>query len=200
MFVVGLTGGIGSGKSTVDSCFQNLGVNIVDADELSREVVSSGAPALNKIAEHFGSDILTSNGTLDREKLRGIVFSDADARSWLENLLHPLIAQLIQERIAATESDYCILTSPLLLETEQYKLADRVLVIDVSEQTQLSRTLQRDGSSEETIKSIIASQMKREKRLQKADDVLDNEGNLDSIESRVKSLHTNYLEYSKKCL
>ncbi len=198
MFVVGLTGGIGSGKSTVDSYFKKLGVNIVDADRLSREVVDPGLPALDTIAEHFGTDILADDGSLNREKLRGIVFSDSDARFWLESLLHPLIAQLIQQRIAETESEYCILSSPLLLETDQHKLVDRILVIDVSEQTQLHRTLNRDDSSEETIRSIIASQTSREKRLQIADDVIDNEGDMNSLESRVLALHSDYLRYSKK--
>jgi dephospho-CoA kinase len=198
VFVVGLTGGIGSGKSTVDSCFRSLGVNIVDADLLSREVVNPGSPALTEITNHFGDDLLMDDGSLDRAQLRTIVFSDTESKDWLENLLHPLIAQLIKERIAASKPPYCILSSPLLLETTQHKLVNRVLVVDVSKQTQLERTLQRDNSSEATIRSIISSQMSRKERLQKADDVLDNEGNIDSLKSRIEALHSRYLELSKK--
>ena len=169
MFVVGLTGGIGSGKSTVTRCFQNFGVCTVDADDLSREVVQPGSKALDEVARHFGSKILQKNGTLDRSQLRQIVFTNPTEKAWLEELLHPLIADLIQIRLTACGSAYCLLASPLLLETDQHKFVDRVLVVDVSEETQFTRTFNRDGGDPMTIRAIIASQTERNMRLRRAD-------------------------------
>ncbi|CAE7733928.1 MAG: dephospho-CoA kinase [Gammaproteobacteria bacterium] len=196
MFVVGLTGGIGSGKTTVANLFADLGVDLVDADELSRVAVEPGTDALAAIAEKFGKEILTPQGSLARSELRKIVFADAEKRQWLEELLHPIIGELIVKRIAQCRSPYCLLVSPLLLETSQSRLVDRILVIDLSESSQLERTMQRDGSDRETIEAIIASQMKREQRLLAADDVLDNESDRDSLAQRVASLHQKYLELS----
>ena len=197
-FVVGLTGGIGSGKSTAATQFRALGIEVIDADSLSREVVNRGSPALAQIAGHFGKNILNSLGELDRASLREIVFSDNSAKVWLEQLLHPLIADLMQLRLANSKSDYCILESPLLLETRQHELVDRVLVVDVREETQLSRTLQRDNGETSTIQAIIASQMNRKDRLQKADDILDNEAEEDTIATKVARLHEQYLEMSNE--
>lgn len=196
MFVVGLTGGIGSGKTTVANLFADLGVDLVDADELSRVAVEPGSDALAAIAEKFGKEILTPQGSLARSELRKIVFADAEKRQWLEELLHPIIGELIVKRIAQCRSPYCLLVSPLLLETSQSRLVDRILVIDLSESSQLERTMQRDGSDRETIEAIIASQMKREQRLLAADDVLDNESDRGSLPQRVASLHQKYLELS----
>ncbi len=194
MYVVGLTGGIGSGKSTVANFFQDLGIELVDADLLSREVVNPGTTALQRIAEQFGSDIITAKGELNRHRLREIIFADPAQKDWLETLLHPLIGELIQARLANCNSNYCILVSPLLLETRQHELVDRVLVVDASEQTQLARTLHRDESNELTIKAIIASQISREERLKRADDVLENENELALLKGKIATLHQQYLQ------
>ncbi|GJM12395.1 MAG: dephospho-CoA kinase [Pseudohongiella sp.] len=195
-FVVGLTGGIGSGKSAAARIFRESGVEVIDADALAREVVEPGRPALADIASHFGSEVIAEDGNLDRAALRTIVFSDPDQRLWLEDLLHPLIAELLENRLQAVNSPYAILESPLLLETEQHKLADRVLVIDATEETQLARAMQRDGSNEEVIRSIIASQISRSDRSQRADDLVLNEGSLEELRLSIMALHRNYLEMS----
>ena len=194
MFVVGLTGGIGSGKSTVTRCFQDLGICTVDADDLSREVVMPGSKILNQIVEHFGITILSENGTLDRNQLRRIVFTNPSEKDWLEALLHPLIAELIQSNIRACDSVYCILVSPLLLETDQHKLVDRILVVDVSEETQVARALDRDGGDPAIIKAIIASQTGRKMRLGRADDIILNEQSAEALRLLVADLHNQYLQ------
>jgi len=192
-YVVGLTGGIGSGKSAAAAMFRAWGIEVINADALAREVVEPGQPALNDIAAHFGSDILTAESYLDRAALRRIVFSNPEQKSWLENLLHPLIAVLLQQRLNATESPYTILESPLLLETEQYKLVARVLVIDASEEIQIDRTVKRDGSDEGVIRSIIASQIDRAKRIQHADDLVSNEEGLEQLRAKIEVLHYKYI-------
>ena len=192
-YVVGLTGGIGSGKSAAAQIFRTCGVEVIDADSLAREVVEPGQPALSDIAAYFGSELLTAEGHLDRAALRKIVFSNSEQKSWLENLLHPLIAKLLQRRLNATKSPYAILESPLLLETEQYKLVDRVIVIDVNEEIQIARSVRRDGSDEAVIRSIIASQIDRSKRIQHADDLVSNEEGLEQLREKVEALHSKYL-------
>jgi len=193
MLVIGLTGGIGSGKSTVGKLFAELGIELVDADQLAREVVAPHSPALKEIAGHFGEGLLLADGNLDRAALRKTVFADPAQRRWLEQLLHPLIGELLTTRLNACRSPYCILESPLLLETSQHELVDRVLVVDVSEATQLQRALLRDGSDEATIKGIIAAQMPRSERLAKADEILDNEGSPAQLLPRIKELHDKFL-------
>ena len=195
---VGLTGGIGSGKSTVADVFAQLGATSIDADLLAREVVVPGSAALSRIAEHFGDSIIMEDGSLHRQALRGIVFSDAPEKDWLENLLHPLIAELIKSRISSCTSPYCLLVSPLLLETGQQQLADRILVVDVSKATQLARTLLRDRGDPDTINAIIASQIDRQQRLQRADDILDNEAGLDDLDARIHRLHQKYLRLAEE--
>ena len=197
-YVIGLTGGIGSGKSTVADVFAELGVVLIDADLLAREVVEPGSAALACIAEHFGDSIIMADGSLHRQALREIVFSDVLEKHWLENLLHSLIAALMKSRISSCSSPYCLLVSPLLLETGQHQLADRILVVDVGEATQLSRTLQRDRGDPDTISAIIASQIDRQERLQKADDILDNEAGLDELDARIHRLHEKYLRLAEE--
>ncbi len=197
-YVVGLTGGIGSGKSTVADGFAELGVVLIDADLLAREVVEPGSAALASIAEHFGDSIISQDGSLHRHTLREIIFSDATEKHWLEKLLHPLIAELMQSRISNCSSSYCLLVSPLLLETEQQQLADRILVVDVNKASQLTRTLKRDRGDADTINAIIASQMDRQERLQKADDILDNEAGLDELDARIHRLHQKYLRLAEE--
>lgn len=197
MFIVGLTGGIGSGKSTVTKCFEQLGICVVDADILAREVVEPGTASLASIAQKFGNSILEKHGGLNRAMLREIVFADSTKKSWLEKLLHPAIRDLMLSRLQASPSPYTLLVSPLLLETDQHKLANRILVVDVPVKTQLERTEKRDGSSEATIKSIINSQIGRAERLSAADDVILNDQSTDTLPARVLLLHKKYLEHSE---
>ncbi len=193
MLVIGLTGGIGSGKSTIAELFQQQGIEIIDADLISRELVEPGQPALTAIVEHFGEKLIDQRGQLKRTDLREIVFNDAKERHWLEQLLHPLIKDLLQQRIANFASAYCMLMSPLLLETEQNNLVDRILVVDVSKETQIERTIKRDISSRKTIEAIVASQIDRDKRLEIADDIIDNDNDTTHLLQEVKKLHQLYL-------
>ncbi|MFM1895815.1 MAG: hypothetical protein RLZZ385_889 [Pseudomonadota bacterium] len=193
MLVVGLTGGIGSGKSTVAAIFAQLGVPVIDTDVLAREAVEPGETALAQITEHFGPDILQANGRLDRARLRGIVFADPAQRRWLENLLHPLIGERLRHRIAVLDSPYCIVMSALLLETSQAESVDRILVVDAPEQLQLRRTMERDTNNEATVKSIMASQSSRDDRLARADDIIVNDRDLKHLQSEVGKLHRRYL-------
>ncbi len=193
MYVIGLTGGIGSGKSTAASIFSELGITVVNADQLARDVVEPGKPALDAIKERFGDDILSNDGSLDRRKLREIVFADKKQLAWLEQLTHPLIGELLIQQLQSATSPYAILESPLLLETRQKELVDRVLVVDLDESTQLLRTTERDGSSEETIKAIIAAQMPRNERLAAADDVVDNSQSQATAKRQILDLHEQYL-------
>ncbi len=197
MFTVGLTGGIGSGKSTVAGIFAELGVEIIDADVVAREVVEPPSTALDAIRARYGAEILTADGALDRPRMRQLVFADEAERAWLEDLLHPLIEERIRQGIAGCDSPYCMLVSPLLLETSQRRLVDRVLVVDVSRQTQLQRSLLRDQSERATIEAIIDAQASREERLRAADDVIDNEGAKDSLTAHVRELHARYLSLSE---
>ena len=196
--VVGLTGGIGSGKSTVAALFIDYGIEVVNADLLAREVVLPGTDALTQIAKHFGADILNATQQLDRHKLREIIFSDDAQKEWLEKLLHPLIAELIKARINSAISPYCILESPLLLESNQHKMVDRILLVDVSEEIQLARTLSRDQSDSVTIRAIIAAQISREKRRLKADDIIENEFDISVLQTRVAELHKYYTSLAKQ--
>ena len=191
--VVGVTGGIGSGKSAVTGRFEALGITVVDADLASRVIVQPGRPALAAIAEHFGDDILLDDGNLDRAELRARVFRDPEERRWLEQLTHPLIGQEILDQLAAASSPYVILSSPLLLETSQAGLTHRVLVVDVPEEIQLQRTMARDDNDEQQVRAIMAAQMQRQERLARADHVIDNSGPLQALDARVAELHQLFL-------
>ena len=193
MLVIGLTGGIGSGKSTVAELFQQLGINIIDADLISREVVEPGQPALKEIADHFGEEILDQSGQLKRPVLRNLVFDSGEERLWLEQLLHPLINNLIRQRITECTSAYCIVMSPLILETEQKHMVNRILVIDISAEEQVARTLKRDGGNRQTIEAIIKAQTGRDKRLNSADDIVKNAGDVSDLVQVVAALHQQYL-------
>lgn len=192
-WILGLTGGIGSGKSAVAQHFIDLGVHLVDADHAARWVVKPGKPALAKIVEHFGAEILQADGQLDRTALRHKVFADATERRWLEVLLHPLIGQEIIQYLARAESPYAILVSPLLVESGQYRLTQRVLVVDAPEQLQIARTMARDKSSNEQVQAILEAQTSREQRLSHAHDVLLNDKDLHGLHAEVERLHTFYL-------
>jgi len=193
MLVIGLTGGIGSGKSTVAGLFQQQGIEIIDADLMSRELVEPNKSALAAIVEHFGEKIVDQHGQLRRSDLRELIFNDENERHWLEQLLHPLIEDLLKQRIAKCASTYCILMSPLLIETGQKKLVDRILVIDVSKDTQIERTVKRDISTRQTIEAIVASQIDRDKRLEAADDIINNDKDTSYLMMEVKELHQLYL-------
>ena len=191
--IIGLTGGIGSGKTAVSDTFKSLGIDIIDADVSSRSVVKKGQPALDDIKAHFGDDILNSENSLDRAKLREIIFKNPGERVWLEKLLHPKIAQHIKDQLENSESPYCVLVSPLLLETEQKSYCSFVLVVDVPEESQIARTAKRDGVSEEQVKNIISAQIDREKRLEQADEIIINDGSMEDLKEKVMVLHSKYL-------
>jgi len=193
--IVGLTGGIGSGKSTVARAFRALGVIAVDADNASRAVVEPGTPALKAIEEHFDPALILSNGTLNRAALRAIIFSDQQQKVWLEGLLHPLIRDWILSQLheAAAKSPYVILESPLLFETDQHQLVSTVLLVDVPVEVQLDRAALRDGNTREQIQSIIDSQMSRDEKCDRADIVFDNALSEQSIAPRVAQLHQQFL-------
>jgi dephospho-CoA kinase len=192
-WILGLTGGIGSGKSAAAQCFVDLGVHLVDADNAARWVVESGRPALAQIAEHFGEGVLQADGTLNRGALRELIFNDPQQRVWLEGLLHPLIREEIRQYLARAESPYAILVSPLLLETTQHQMVQRVLVIDVPEAVQIERTVFRDKTNEAQVRAILNAQASREERLSRADDVIVNDRDPIWLRSEVERLHHFYL-------
>ncbi|WP_460425080.1 dephospho-CoA kinase [Azotobacter armeniacus] len=192
-WILGLTGGIGSGKSAAAQHFRTLGVHLVDADDAARWVVEPGRPVLAKIAEHFGEEVLLPDGRLDRAALRARVFRSVEERRWLERLLHPLIRQEIHSNLERATSPYAILVSPLLVETDQHKMAQRILVVDVPEPLQLERAMQRDQVDREQVEAIIKAQASREERLRHADDVLMNDRDLCWLHSEVERLHQFYL-------
>ena len=194
MFVVGLTGGIGSGKTIASDRFEELGVKVVDADIASRVVVEIGKPALSSIEGQFGSDVISDDGSLNRAKLREIIFKDDEAKSWLESLLHPLIGQHILDEIASATSRYVILVSPLLFETTQFQMCNRTLLIDVPKDIQILRTAKRDKVPESQVEKIIASQMDRDQKISKADDVIVNDGEIGDLISKIDKIHQRYIE------
>ncbi len=191
--IVGLTGGIGSGKSTVAEAFRQLGIDTVDADQASRKVVEPGMPALAAIAEHFGGEIIQSDGNLDRAALRQIIFTDPVQKQWLESLLHPLIRDWIVQQLQASTSPYVILESPLLFETDQYQLVDKTVLVDVPVELQIERACARDDNQADQIQRIIDAQLPRQEKLSRADLVLDNSPPLDSLAQRVAALHETLL-------
>lgn len=196
MLVVGLTGGIGSGKSTVADCFVALGVPLIDADEIARELVASGGEALDEIVDCFGPDILDSRGGLDRNRLRHRVFTDDIQRRRLEAILHPRIRAEITTRIRGLDAPYCLVSIPLMIETAQTDLVDRVLVVDSPPELQRERIARRDGWPEEEIDGVLRVQATRAQRLQAADDVIANDGGLEALRRSVATLHRNYLALS----
>lgn len=196
--IVGLTGGIGSGKSEVSHRFEGLGISVIDADVVAREVVKPGSTALDAIAVHFGQDILNTDGTLNRTKLRTLIFENNPEKLWLENLLHPIIRSEIIIQLGQSKTPYTILSSPLLFESKQNELVDRVLVIDATEELQLKRASARDQNNQEQIKRIMATQISRSERCAKADDIIENHGNLNELDVQAKKLHHFYLEQANK--
>ncbi|MFK7974944.1 MAG: dephospho-CoA kinase [Halioglobus sp.] len=196
--IVGVTGGIGSGKSAVTKRLEAMGITVVDADLASRVIVEPGKPALKAIADHFGIDILSADGSLDRAALRQKVFADEQERRWLEQLTHPLIGEEIVSQLQASTSAYTVMSSPLLLETTQKDLVDIVVVVDVPESIQLERTMARDSNDEAQVRRIMAAQIAREDRLALADVVIDNSGPLEALDDLVVKLHAQLLEQAEK--
>jgi dephospho-CoA kinase len=194
MLVIALTGGIGCGKSAVSRHLESFGVPVLDADLLAHQLVRPGMPALLKIQATFGDKLVDANGALDRAALRRIVFDDTDQRKRLEGILHPLIREAMEEWIARQSAPYVVLVIPLLFETGQTDLADRVLVVDCEESLQIERVLQRDQLPQEQIRQIMASQVDRQTRLGGADDVIENNNSLEALIEATKRLHNNYLK------
>ncbi|HJN50363.1 MAG: dephospho-CoA kinase [Pseudomonadales bacterium] len=197
-FVVGLTGGIGSGKTAVTDRFTQLGILVVDADVASRVVVEPGQPALDSIKDHFGAAIILKDGNMDRALMREIVFKDPGEKTWLEQLLHPLINEQIERDLEASTTPYSMLVSPLLIEIGQTRFTHRVLVVDVPVEVQIQRTVARDNNSEEQVRAIINAQLSREARLEEADDVIVNDGDFAKLDLDINGLHDQYLQLAEE--
>ncbi|EKK9987624.1 dephospho-CoA kinase [Vibrio vulnificus] len=197
--VIGLTGGIASGKTTVANLFQqHFDIDIVDADIVARQVVAPGSAGLTAIIDHFGVDILTHEGELDRGQLRQRIFAHSEEKQWLNALLHPMIRRKMIEDLAQVSSPYALLVVPLLVENQLQTLCDRVLVVDVEEKTQLQRTMDRDGVDEQQVRAILKAQASRHERLALADDVIKNESKDQDLLQQITDLHQKYLAMSKQ--
>ena len=192
-FIIGLTGGIGSGKTTVANIFAELGITLVDADIVAREVVQQGSIGLNNIVQHFGEQVLLADGSLNRARLREIIFQDDSERLWLNSLLHPMIRQTMLSQCKEAQSNYVIMVVPLLFENGLDSLVDRTLLVDISPELQQQRTVARDAVTAEQVKNIIGSQASRAEKLSKADDVIDNQGEISALKCKVQALHNLYL-------
>jgi dephospho-CoA kinase len=198
-FVVAVTGGIASGKTTVAKLFETLGAGLVDTDEIAHALTRAGQPAVAQIGRQFGQDYLDAEGALDRARMRALVFSDADARRKLEAILHPLIRARAAARVDSSPAPYVLLVVPLLVETGGYRgLVQRVLVVDCDEELQVTRAMRRGGLSEQQARAILASQATREQRLGAADDVITNNAGLAELADQVRQLHTRYLAMAAK--
>ncbi len=197
MFTVALTGGIGSGKSTVANLFAHLGATVIDMDVLARELTAPDSHLLEVIASHFGSSIKQVDGSLNRAALRDIIFSDSDARLWLEQLLHPAIRTAMHKAIAECLTPYCIAVIPLLAETERDATIQRVLVVDTTPELQKARTITRDHLNAEQMTAMLRAQSSREARLKLANDVIMNVGDKEALVEQVKKLHETYLKLAK---
>jgi dephospho-CoA kinase len=197
-FVVGLTGGIGSGKSAAADEFAALGASVVDTDAIARELTEKGGAALARIEQLFGAAFLDASGAMNRKKMRDHVFADPAAKQALENLLHPMIREESARRIAEAPGPYVVHVVPLLIESPDYRSrVDRVLVVDAPEEIQVERVRSRSGLSEAEVRAIVAAQATRAQRLAAADDVIQNRGTIDALREQVAALHRQYLQYSK---
>jgi dephospho-CoA kinase len=191
--VIGVTGGIGSGKSTICAEFSHYGIPVIDTDQVAREVVVPGSPGLAAVVAAFGPEVLAADGSLDRAALRRIVFTDPTRRAELEAILHPRIRSRVRELIASVTQPYCLLGIPLLVECGSHQQIDRVLVVDCAAETQLARVIARDKLTEQEVAAIMRTQATRQERLDRADDVVMNDSDLSAIQAQVKTLHTRYL-------
>ena len=195
MYFVGLTGQLASGKSTVASYFAKLGVDVINADLIAKELTASNQPAFAEIVNHFGQSVLTPTGELDRRGLRQRIFNDADERLWLEKLLHPLIRKEIAHKISKVKTPYCLIEIPLLTDRANYSYLNRVLLVQAEPEQQISRFMTRDNGSREEAQAIIANQANTSAQRVLADDILINSGSLAELEHKVKILHDNYLDF-----
>jgi len=191
--IVGLTGGIGSGKSAASRAFESLGIGCVDADLVAREVVAADSAALNSIADRFGPGILTAEGQLNRALLRERIFTSATDKTWLETLLHPLIREKMLGQLARQPSPYSVLIAPLLFENDLDALCDETVLIDVPEPVQRERVMERDGATREQVQRIIDSQMSRAEKQSRATHCIDNTGTLEALEAEVLALHHHFV-------
>lgn len=191
-YVVVLTGGIASGKTAVSDRFAEMGVPVVDTDVIAHQVVRPGEPALEAIRHQFGEEFLTSDGALNRKKMREAIFGDPQAKKALEAILHPAIGQQAQEQVMGCRASWCLLVVPLLVESSNYGWGDRILVVDVEEEVQIKRVMSRDGVSREHALSILSAQSTRQQRLSIADDVIENNGTIDELDHQVASLYEKY--------
>ena len=196
--VVGLTGGIGSGKTAVADLFSALDVPVIDADELARQVVTPGQPAFDEIVREFGMGVLTGTGELDRRAMREHVFADSDRRARLEAIVHPRVYAEIERQLGALNTAYAIVVVPLLIETGGTELVDRVLVVDAPKELQIERVSRRDGTTPAAVEQILAAQLDREARLAAADDVIENDSSEASLGEKVSTLHQRYLNESSR--
>lgn len=197
-FVLGLTGGIGSGKSAASNWFELQGISVIDADIVAREIVEKGQPALSTIQQHFGDWVLLDNGELNRRALREHIFKEPTARLALEGITHPAIRLSIIQQLAEATSPYVVLVSPLLFETNQHELTHRTLLVDATEQLQIQRASMRDGQNIEQIQKIIQAQMSRSAKQKLADDIVLNDGHLDHLYMQLRPLHLKYLAEAEK--
>ena len=195
--IIGLTGGIGSGKSAAAALFKDIGVDLIDADDLARDSLSINSEGYKLFIEEFGDKYLDENKNINRELIRKLIFNDSDAKSKLENIIHPIVRSGIETFIKNKKSDYCIIVVPLIFETNSSKIYDRVLVIDCDVDVQISRTSKRDNQTKSDIENIINKQATREQRLSIADDVIVNNGSLDLLRNEVLKIHKKYLEIIK---
>ena len=196
VFTIALTGGIGSGKSVVAFLFEKLGVPVIDSDKISKSIVLPCGPCFKKIIDEFGEKILTNKGTIDRDKLREIVFDNTSARLKLENILHPIIFKNIDSQMTLISYPYCLIIVPLLIETKSTERFDRILVIDTLESLQLKRIAERDSISSILIKKIIKTQAKRKERLRYANDIIVNNDTIMNLNKSINTLHKKYLGLS----
>ncbi|MEZ8058781.1 dephospho-CoA kinase [Vibrio splendidus] len=195
--IIGLSGGIASGKTTVANLFnEHFNIDIVDADIVAREVVAVGSDGLKQITDHFGEAILLEDGALNRSKLRELIFSDPTEKQWLNDLLHPMIRNKIDSDLSKVTSPYALLVAPLLVENQMQGMADRVLIVDVPAEVQIERTMSRDNVSKEQVASILKSQASREQRLAVADDVIKNHTKNQELLLQITDLHQKYLAIS----
>ena len=194
--LVGLTGGIGSGKSTVAEIFHALNVPVINSDQITRQLMQPGTLVYKDIVDYFGKDIL-SNYSLDRNKIRNIIFNDSTARKWLEDLLHPKVYREIKKQVRKNKKLYYIMEIPLLLESNAEKFVDRILVIDCSIEQQIKRTMKRDDTTREAVNKIIKTQISRNISLQAADDIISNYGSIEDLKTQILNMHNKYINLSK---
>jgi dephospho-CoA kinase len=193
-YKVGLTGGIGSGKSLVSKMFADLGVPVIDADDIAHELIKPGSPLIDNIINILGKDIIDSSGMLDRDKLRSLIFSDSESKEKLEAIMHPHVFDTINRKISEISAPYCILSIPLLVETNARDMVDTVLVVDCPVSLQIERVSRRDGVTSEDVQKIIQLQASRDSRILAADDVINNEGTIAELQQAVTALHEKYTQ------